>query len=122
MERIFLTAGAITGFTAVAAGAFGAHALKGRLTPELLAIFQTGVLYHLIHAGALVAAAWATGRFPGAWTTAAGISFLAGVVIFSGSLYGLALSGVRILGAITPIGGVAFLVGWLCLALAAWRS
>jgi uncharacterized membrane protein YgdD (TMEM256/DUF423 family) len=121
MDRTFLALAALSGAIAVAAGAFGAHALKARLAPDLLAVFETGARYHLSHALAIGLAAWASTRFPGRAATAAGWLFLAGTVLFSGSLYLLALSGVRWLGAVTPLGGVAFIGGWLALALAALR-
>jgi uncharacterized membrane protein YgdD (TMEM256/DUF423 family) len=121
MERRFLMLGAFSGFIGVAAGAFGAHALRMRLSADLLAVFETGARYQMYHALALLATAWATTRLPGALTAAAGWCFVAGTVLFSGSLYALALTGVRALGAVTPLGGVAFLAGWLCLALAATR-
>jgi uncharacterized membrane protein YgdD (TMEM256/DUF423 family) len=85
-------------------------------------VFQTGVLYHLIHAVAIAIAAIAATRWPGTVTTAAGWLFAAGVMLFSGSLYVLAVTGVRWLGAVTPLGGLCFLGGWLCLLLAALRS
>ena len=105
----------------MAAGAFGAHALKLRLTPDLLAIFDTASRYQMFHALALLAAGWAVSQWPSASARAAGWCFVAGTVVFSGSLYALSLSGVRALGAITPIGGVLFMAGWLLLAVAAWR-
>jgi uncharacterized membrane protein YgdD (TMEM256/DUF423 family) len=119
MDRLFFVAGAVSGAVAVAAGAFGAHALKARLSPDLLVVFQTGAQYQMYHALALLAAGWVAARSPGAAASAAGILFLVGSVLFSGSLYALALSGVRALGAITPLGGVAFIAGWLALAWAA---
>ncbi len=119
MERLFLAVGAVSGAVAVAAGAFGAHALRARLPADLLAIWQTGAQYQLAHALALLAAGFLAGRAPGAAPAAAGWLFLAGTVLFSGSLYALALSGVRALGAVTPLGGVAFLGGWAALAWAA---
>jgi uncharacterized membrane protein YgdD (TMEM256/DUF423 family) len=122
MDRTFLALGAISGAIAVAAGAFGAHALKARLPEDLLAVFETGARYHMFHALALVAAAWTAARFPGAAAEWAGWLFLAGTVLFSGSLYALALSGVRALGAITPLGGVALIAGWVALAAAALRG
>jgi uncharacterized membrane protein YgdD (TMEM256/DUF423 family) len=122
MERTFLALGAISAAISVAAGAFGAHALKARLSPDLLAIFETGARYELYHAVGLALAAWATVRFPGAAASWAGWLFVAGTVLFSGSLYALALSGVRALGAVTPFGGVAFIAGWIALAIAAWRG
>jgi uncharacterized membrane protein YgdD (TMEM256/DUF423 family) len=122
MDRIFAALGAASGFVGVAAGAFGAHGLKARLTPELLAVFDTAARYQMIHALALLAVAWAIGRWPGRAAVASGWCFVAGTLIFSGSLYLLALTGVRGLGAITPVGGVLFLCGWLLLALAAWRG
>jgi uncharacterized membrane protein YgdD (TMEM256/DUF423 family) len=118
-DRLFVAAGALSAFIAVGAGAFGAHALRARLTPDLLAVFETGARYQMYHALALVAAAWVVSRWPGPLAVWAGWLFLAGTIVFSGSLYALALTGVRWLGAITPLGGLCFLAGWLCLAIAA---
>jgi len=118
--RLFLVLGAWSAFLAVAAGAFGAHALRARLAPDLLAVFETGARYQMYHALGLVAVAWVVSRADGAGLpVAAGWLFVAGTVLFSGSLYLLALSGVRWLGAVTPLGGAAFLAGWACLALGA---
>ena len=122
MDRIFATLGALSGFIAVGAGAFGAHGLKARLTPDLLAVFDTGARYQMLHALALLAVAWAITRWPGRAALASGWCFVAGTVVFSGSLYLLALTGVRSLGAVTPFGGVLLLAGWLLLAVAAWRA
>jgi uncharacterized membrane protein YgdD (TMEM256/DUF423 family) len=118
MSRTFFVLGALSAFLAVAAGAFGAHALRARLSPDLLAAFETGARYQMYHALALVAVAWAVQRWPGTLAEWAGWLFVAGTLLFSGSLYALALTGVRWLGAITPLGGLAFLAGWICLALA----
>ncbi len=122
MVRFFFIAGAAFGLLGVAAGAFGAHALRARLSPDMLAVFETGARYQLIHALALLAAAWATTRWPGAATTAAGWLFIAGILLFSGSLYALTLSGQRWLGAITPLGGLAFIAGWAFLIWAAYKG
>jgi uncharacterized membrane protein YgdD (TMEM256/DUF423 family) len=122
MDRLFFSLGAASAFLSVAAGAFGAHALRARLSPELLAAFETGARYQMYHALALIAAAWASAQWPGPLPRAAGWLFVAGTVLFSGSLYALALSGLRWLGAITPAGGLALLAGWICLAAAAARS
>jgi len=116
--RPLVTLAGVLGFLGVAAGAFGAHALKDRLAPDLLAVFETGARYHLIHALALLAAAWLADRYDNRRPVWAGRLFVAGIVIFSGSLYALALTGTRWLGAITPLGGLCFLIGWLLLALA----
>ncbi|BDG03988.1 DUF423 domain-containing protein [Anaeromyxobacter oryzae] len=121
MERIFFALGAISAAISVAAGAFGAHALRTRLPPDLLAIFETGARYQMYHALALLAAGWAAARAPGGAATWAGWLFVAGTVLFSGSLYALTLTGVRALGAVTPLGGVAFIAGWIALAGAALR-
>jgi uncharacterized membrane protein YgdD (TMEM256/DUF423 family) len=121
-DRLFATLGAISAFLAVAAGAFGAHALRARLSPDLLAVFETGARYQMYHALGLLAVAWMLSRWPGPWPARAGWLFVAGTVLFSGSLYALALSGLRWLGAVTPLGGLAFLAGWLCLAVAASRG
>ncbi len=110
--------GAVLMFLAVALGAFGAHGLRQRLAPEMLAVFEVGVRYHVYHALALFAVAWVADRSPGGLAQASGWAFVLGTVIFSGSLYLLSVTGVRWLGAITPIGGVAFLAGWVLLLLA----
>ncbi len=117
MDRFFFTLGAASAFLSVAAGAFGAHSLRGRLTAELLAVFETGARYQMYHALGLMAAAWAVTRSPGSLPQWAGWLFTVGTLLFSGSLYALALSGMRWLGAITPLGGIALLAGWGCLAL-----
>lgn len=119
MDRLFLTIGALSAGVSVAAGAFGAHALKDRVEPRLLEVFETGARYQMYHALALVAVAWVISRSPGALGTAAGWLFVAGTLLFSGSLYAMTFTGIRALGAITPLGGVCFIAGWICLALAA---
>ena len=119
MDKNFLLIGSVAGFLAVAIGAFGAHGLRSRLSPDMLAVFETGVRYHMYHALALLATALVMERMGGRLMVCAGWSFTAGIVLFSGSLYLLALTGVTILGAITPLGGLAFLIGWACLAIAA---
>lgn len=116
-ERFFAASGAVSALLAVAAGAFGAHALRARLTPDLLAVFETGARYQMYHALGLLAVAWAATRWPSASVRAAGWLFLAGTIVFSGSLYVLSLTGQRWLGAITPLGGAMFLAGWLALAI-----
>ena len=122
MERLFFALGALSAAIAVAAGAFGAHGLKARLTPDMLAVFEVAARYQMYHALGLLACAWALARWPGTLTVASGWLFVAGTVVFCGSLYVLALTGVRWLGAITPIGGLALLAGWLCLLVAALRA
>jgi uncharacterized membrane protein YgdD (TMEM256/DUF423 family) len=122
MERVFFALGALSALVAVAAGAFGAHALRERLAPEMLAVFEVGARYHMYHALALLAAAWAIGRWPGGTAVTAGWLFVAGTLVFSGSLYLLSLTGQRWLGAVTPLGGLAFILGWAALAWAALRG
>ena len=122
MTRTFLLLGAVSGFTAVAIGAFAAHGLKGKLPPDLFEVFEVGTRYHMYHALALVGVAWAATRWPGGAVAAAGWLFVAGTVLFSGSLYALAMTGIRPLGAITPLGGVCFLAGWVLLGWAAWHG
>jgi uncharacterized membrane protein YgdD (TMEM256/DUF423 family) len=119
MDRTFLLVGALGGFIAVALGAFGAHALRGRLSPEMLAVFETGVRYQMYHVLALLLVAAIIPRFGGWLIVSAGWLFVAGIVLFSGSLYLLAFTGVTMLGAVTPVGGLAFLLGWAALAIAA---
>jgi uncharacterized membrane protein YgdD (TMEM256/DUF423 family) len=122
MDRTFLLIGSILGFLGVAFGAFGAHALRARLSPEMLAVFETGVRYQIYHAFALLIVAAAIGHAGTArLLVLAGWSFFLGVVLFSGSLYVLALTGFGMLGAVTPFGGLLFLLGWALLALFAVR-
>lgn len=121
--RLALALGALLAFAAVALGAFGAHALKARLAPDMAAVWQTAVQYHGWHALALVAVGLLLLQRPEATPVAiAGWLFVAGVVLFSGSLYALALTGTRALGAVTPLGGVAFLAGWAAFAWGAWTT
>src|SRR5216117_2710690 len=115
--RTALTIAALLGFLAVALGAFGAHALKSRIAPDLQSVWQTAVQYHGWHALALFGVGLLMLHFPdraglgwAAWL------FIAGVALFSGSLYALALTGVKNFGAVAPIGGIAFLAGWLVVA------
>ena len=122
MDRTFLFFGSLLGFLGVVFGAFGAHALKSRLSADMLVVFETGVRYQMYHAFAILIVAAAIGRIGDAnLLVLAGWFFVAGVVLFSGSLYALSLSGVGVLGAITPVGGLIFLIGWACLALFALR-
>lgn len=122
MNRNFLWLGAAFAFLAVAAGAFAAHGLRGRLPAERMEIFETAARYQMYHALGLLLLAWAGDRWPAGLWALAGWLFVAGIALFSGSLYLLALTGIRWLGAITPIGGLAFLGGWLIAALAGWRA
>jgi uncharacterized membrane protein YgdD (TMEM256/DUF423 family) len=123
MHRNFLLMGAILGFLGVAFGAFGAHGLRSRLSPDMLAVFETGVRYQMYHVFALLVVAAAIGHAGKARLLMfAGWSFVAGILIFSGSLYALALTGVTTFGAVTPIGGLGFLIGWACLAFFAAAS
>lgn len=121
-DRQLTILAALNLMVAVGAGAFGAHGLKRMLTPELLAVWQTGVMYHLIHALGLFIIALLGARFGSPLLSAAGIVMFVGIVLFSGSLYVLSLTGVHWLGAVTPIGGTAFLAAWAMVALAAYRA
>ncbi|MDI7217952.1 DUF423 domain-containing protein [Leptospira santarosai] len=115
-QRTIFILSSLSGFLGVALGAFGAHALKPILTPELLAIYETGNRYHLIHSipPLILAITGYVNNSRLVWFSS--ILFLAGILVFSGSLYVLAIVGIRILGAITPIGGIAFLIAWGLLA------
>jgi len=119
--KIFVLLGALLGGLSVAAGAFGAHALRAQLEPRMLEVFETAARYQMFHALALFAVAWMIQQTGAAAAHVAGWAFLVGIVLFSGSLYVMALTGVRGLGAITPIGGVAFMIGWGALAVAALK-
>lgn len=112
MDRTFLWIGALSAFIGVGFGAFGAHGLRARLSPEMLAVFETGVRYQMYHSFAILVVALAAARLDGRLLHAAGWAFTTGIVLFSGSLYALALTGVTILGAVTPLGGLGFLIGW----------
>src|SRR5215467_10665509 len=116
MDRTFLLIGSVLGFLGVAFGAFGAHALRSRLSADMLAVFETAVRYQMYHTFAILIVAAAIGRIgDAAWLVIAGWFFVAGIVLFSGSLYALTLTGIGMLGAITPVGGLLFLIGWACL-------
>ncbi|HEY4101336.1 MAG TPA: DUF423 domain-containing protein [Gemmatimonadales bacterium] len=119
-SRLAATVGATFGALAVMLGAFGAHALRARLSPGDLEIFETGVRYQMYHAFALFAAAWLISRQAPSAAMAAW-AFIGGVIVFSGSLYLLVATGHRWLGAITPIGGLAFIAGWILLGMAAMK-
>ena len=112
---------ALSGFSAVALGAFGSHGLRARLTPDMLDVFQTAISYQFYHSLAWLAVVLLSLQQPSRWLRLGGLCFGAGILLFCGSLYILALSGMRWLGAITPLGGLAFLAGWLFLGLAASR-
>lgn len=114
--------GGVFGFLGVAFGAFGAHVLKGQLSPEDLAIFETGVRYQMYHSLALLLTAVLVSKGPGRSRALMGWGFTVGIIVFSGSLYALVLTGQRWLGAVTPIGGIAFLFGWGALVWTMIRS
>lgn len=116
-QPIIIT-GAVLAFLGVAIGAFGAHALKARLAADMLAVYQTGVQYHLVHALGIVLIGTLVQMLPASkWLPIAGWVMVAGVIIFSGSLYALSVTGVRILGAITPLGGIALLAAWVLVGI-----
>jgi uncharacterized membrane protein YgdD (TMEM256/DUF423 family) len=122
MTRIFLSLAAILAGLSVAAGAFGSHALREKISDRSLEIFEVGTRYQMYHALALLVVGLLLSRIesPPATMIASGWLFIIGIVIFSGSLYALSLSGVKFLGAIAPLGGAAFLAGWGALAFAVW--
>ena len=122
MDRLFVMLGALSAGVGVAAGAFGAHALRARVEPRLLEVFETGARYQMYHALALVAVGAVAARWSAPLLSASGWLFVAGTVLFSGSLYAMTFTGIRALGAITPLGGVCFIAGWICLAVVAMRS
>ena len=117
MDRLFIVLGAVAGFVGVSLGAFGAHALRARLSAGDLAVFETGVRYQLVHAIALVIVGVLIARRPARLTITAGWCFTLGIVLFSGSLYVLSITGTTAVGVVTPLGGLCFLAGWACLAL-----
>jgi len=121
--KLFLFLAGAFGFLSVSIGAFGAHALKDKLSPEMLEINHTGAQYQMYHSLALLAVALLLKFYPDSkYFNASGWLFVAGIIIFSGSLYALSLTGIRTLGAITPIGGLCFLGGWICILIGAWKA
>ncbi|PLX99582.1 MAG: DUF423 domain-containing protein [Desulfuromonas sp.] len=121
--KFFVVFGSLSAFFGVALGAFGAHGLKARVSPEMLATWNTGVHYHLIHALGLLLIGILCQMLPDvALIRVSGWFIIVGTLLFSGSLYLLVLSNVRALGMITPLGGIAFLVGWALLAAAIWQK
>lgn len=122
MSRTFIVIAALLGASGVGLGAFGAHSLGAVLEANgRAATFDTATHYHLIHALALLAAAWLDEQHPGQWTRRAGWLFILGVILFSGSLYLLAIFNLRFMGAVAPFGGAALMAGWACLGWSAWR-
>jgi uncharacterized membrane protein YgdD (TMEM256/DUF423 family) len=122
MAKLFITLASLSGMLAVVLGAFGAHALKGRLDASALGTFETAVQYHFYHSFALLAVGIIALTQPqAAMLKSSGILFIVGIIIFPGSLYILSITGVRWLGAITPLGGLAFIAGWACLAATGWK-
>lgn len=122
MNRVFFAIGSLSGLIAVAAGAFGAHALRAHLEPTALETWRTGAQYQMVHALALLATALGWSRLPTGSLQAAGWCFAVGTVLFSGSLYGLSALNLRFLGPVTPAGGLLFMLGWGLLARAALRN
>jgi uncharacterized membrane protein YgdD (TMEM256/DUF423 family) len=120
-NRNALFLGAIFMALAVLLGAFGAHALKNSLAPEMLAIYKTGVEYQFYHALGLLLIGVVGFHIDSKWLRRSGLLLTVGILLFSGSLYVLALTGIKVIGAITPIGGVSFVAGWICLAIAVWK-
>lgn len=115
-QRIVLS-GAVFMALGVLLGAFGAHALKSQLSPEMLQVYKTGVEYQFYHALGLLLIGLIGFRMDSKWLRWSGILLIAGILLFSGSLYALSISGIKMLGAITPIGGLSFVAGWVCLAV-----
>ena len=123
MPHLIIAIGGFLGFISVALGAFAAHGLKDKLTPELLSAFQTGTQYQMYHALVLILVGLLvkTSGLSTLWLTISAWLFVAGVVLFSGSLYALALTQIKLFGPVTPLGGLCFLLGWACLFVAACK-
>lgn len=116
--QTFVVLGCILMAVAVAIGAFGAHALKSRIEPDKLKVYETGVQYHIIHALGLIGVGLLADRYPDSGMISTGGWLLAaGIVLFSGSLYVLSLKRVRLLGPVTPLGGLSFIAGWVLIAI-----
>ena len=120
--KLFLLMAAAFGFSGVVFGAFGAHALKSKLSQDMFQIFEVGVRYHMYHALALLCVAWAVTQHGHPFVSYSGWFFVVGILVFSGSLYLLALSGVKAWGAVTPVGGLFFILGWCALFFGVLKS
>lgn len=118
---VFIVLGSLFAFLSVAAGAFGAHALKSILDPSMLSVYETAATYQMYHALALFVVAWQMTHLPASRVSLAGWLFCLGIILFSGSLYIVSGFGLKGFGAVTPLGGVAFLTGWAILGWTAWR-
>lgn len=116
-QHVFLTFSSLFGLIGIAAGAFGAHLLKSKFSPETFDVYEVAVRYQLFHAIALLGLTALLGTVHTGWFTMAGILFIAGTLLFSGSLYALVFSGIRSWGAVTPVGGILLLLGWLSLLM-----
>ena len=113
MMKILLAIAAVNGFLAVALGAFGAHGLEGKISDKMILTWEKAVTYQMFHTGALLATAFAMLKIQATSLNWAGITFLIGIILFSGSLYFYSTTGIKSLAMITPIGGVFFLIGWI---------
>ncbi|SMO88583.1 DUF423 domain-containing protein [Melghirimyces algeriensis] len=118
----FILLGAINMFLSIALGAFGAHGLEGKVSERMLANWQTGAQYHMIHALGLLFVGLLTTRINTPLVTSGGWLLLVGIILFSGSLYIMALTNITKLGMITPLGGVSFLIGWALIAVSAIKE
>ncbi|WP_026695943.1 DUF423 domain-containing protein [Peribacillus kribbensis] len=119
--KVFLLAGAINAFLAVALGAFGAHGLEGKISDKYLEVWKTGVQYQMFHAAGLLIIGLLMGKIQGSLLGTAGWLMLAGIILFSGSLYVLSVTGIKVLGAITPLGGISFLAAWVLIMVAVYK-
>ena len=122
LSQRFLILGTVFAGSGVAAGAFGAHALKEILDAPRLQVFDIATRYQMYHAFGLCIVSWAIDRYPEQRLEQTGWLFTIGILLFSGSLYVMSLAGIRWLGAVTPIGGLAFLAGWILLGWRVWRD
>ena len=118
----FVVLGGLFAAASVAAGAFGAHALKSILDPSMLAVYETAARYQMYHALGLFVVAWLVRETEDSLAVKAGWLFCIGILLFSGSLYIVALAGIKWMGALTPLGGISFISGWACVAWTAWRA
>ena len=121
MTKLFILLGSAFGLLSVGLGAFGAHALRARVEPRMLEVWETATEYQMYHALALLFVAWLSKQVDSTAVTVAGVSFAVGILLFSGSLYALVLTNLRAFGPITPIGGVVFMIGWVALMVASTK-
>lgn len=122
MNKYIIIIGALLLALAIIIGAFGSHALKSRIAPEMMLVYKTGVEYHFYHALGILLIGILSFHIQSCLLNWAAVLLMIGILLFSGSLYVLAITGIKWFGAITPFGGISFIIGWVLLALSVWKK